>query len=234
MVLDGEKIESLMIGDYKIIQSENLYRFTSDAVYLSRFAEARAGDTVADLCSGSGIVGLHFYALNERKIRSVDLFEIQAPLAEMSLRSVELNSLSEIFTVHNVAIQNIDEGLSGKFSLVLCNPPYKKQSSGPVTEQEYIAICKHEMTVNIDDIADVSERLLKRGGRIALCNKCERLIDVINAFQSHNLHPSRLKFVSGGENAAPYLFMIEAVKDVNRQLKIEKTLVNTAKDFSGN
>ncbi|HBF86727.1 MAG TPA: hypothetical protein DDW54_03515, partial [Clostridiales bacterium] len=89
---DGEKVEDLMIGGLKIIQSDKLYRFSSDSILLSKFAEYKKGDVVADFCAGSGIVGLHFYALNPSAER-IDLYELQKPLCDMAERSVALNSL---------------------------------------------------------------------------------------------------------------------------------------------
>ena len=58
-----EVVETLL-GELKIVQDTALYRFTSDSVLLSRFARAKYRDNVADFCAGSGVVGLHFYALN--------------------------------------------------------------------------------------------------------------------------------------------------------------------------
>ena len=68
-LLEGENVEGLCIDDLKIIQSDRLYRFTSDAVLLTKFAAAKKGEKLADFCSGSGIVGLHFYALNKNLIK---------------------------------------------------------------------------------------------------------------------------------------------------------------------
>ena len=48
MPQDKEVVEELLEGDLKIIQNVSLYRFTSDAVLLSRFARAKARDVVAD------------------------------------------------------------------------------------------------------------------------------------------------------------------------------------------
>ena len=90
-------IESLLIGNYQIIQDTDFYRFTSDSVLLARFLKAKKGEIVADFCSGSGVVGLHFYAENTG-VKSVTLFEMQKELADMSRKTVELNRLHrEIF-----------------------------------------------------------------------------------------------------------------------------------------
>ena len=99
-----EVIEELGIDNLKIIQDDTLYRFTSDAVILSKFASCKKGDIVADFCSGSGIVGLHFYALN-KNVKSIDLFEIQKELCDLSIKSIELNSLTDIITAYNSAVK---------------------------------------------------------------------------------------------------------------------------------
>ena len=66
-----EVLEDLGIKNLKIYQDTELYRFTSDAVLLSKFASCKKGEIVADFCSGSGIVGLHYFALHEN-IKSVE------------------------------------------------------------------------------------------------------------------------------------------------------------------
>lgn len=228
-LLSHEQIESLMIGDYKIIQSNLLYRFTSDAVMLTHFAKAKKGDVVLDVCSGSGIVGLNFFALNQDLIKSVTLCEMQPALAQMSQRTVILNGLESKFSVINSRLQDLEPSLNGAFSLVLCNPPYKKADSGLTGDDYEIAVCKHEITVNINDICAVASRVLKNGGRLVLCNKTERLADVICALDQNGLSPERLVFCHGTERSKPYLFMIEAFKGVKKQLKVLAPIINNAK-----
>ena len=114
-----EIIEDLLIGHYRIFQDTQLYRFTSDAVLLARFLKAKKGERVADFCSGSGVVGLHFYAENTG-VEHVTLFEMQSRLAEMSARTVALNGLTEKFTVENVRLQEIGPEYTEAFSLILC------------------------------------------------------------------------------------------------------------------
>ena len=112
-----EVVESLLIGNYQIIQDTELYRFTSDSVLLARFLKAKKGERVADFCAGSGIVGLHFYAENEA-VESVTLFEMQRALAEMSGRTIALNDLNDKFKVENVRLQEITAQYTEYFSLI--------------------------------------------------------------------------------------------------------------------
>ncbi len=99
-------IEELLIGNYKIIQDDARYRFTSDSVLLARFLRAKKGERVADFCAGSGVVGLHFYAEN-RGVERVTLFELQPEFAKMCGQTVALNGLQDTFAVENCRLQEI-------------------------------------------------------------------------------------------------------------------------------
>ena len=224
------KEESLQIGNYKIYQSPRLYRFTSDAVILSRFAPP-AQKEVIDLCSGSGIVGLHYYALNDEFVKRVTLCEIQSDLAEMSEESVNLNGLENKFTVLNKPLQELEERET--YDLVLCNPPYKKRGSGYPVKNEHLAICRNEVAVTLDEIVFMSSKLLKRKGVLCMCNAVDRLEETFASFTAHGLSASRLCFVSAKEGENPYLFLIEGVKGVKKTLVVENQKVNSSKNFSG-
>ena len=145
MLKEGESVEELLEGDLKIIQNASLYRFTSDAVLLSRFVKGKKRDVVADFCAGSGIIGLHFYALNPH-VSSVTLFEMQEELSDMSARSVLLNGLKN-FTAVCCKIQDIGREYDDKFSLILCNPPY--ETGGFENDDYKKAICRKEITVTL-------------------------------------------------------------------------------------
>ena len=168
----GESLEELFEGGLKIIQNKNYYRFTSDSVLLTRFVRAKRGERVADFCAGSGIVGLHFYALAPEAVSSVTLFEMQPELSEMSARSVALNGL-ENFTAVCSRVQDIGREYNEAFSLVLCNPPYER---GGFENADYKkAVCRKEITVTLADIVDAARRALKFGGRRALVKRGARL-----------------------------------------------------------
>ena len=162
LLKEGEVLEEFF-ENKKIIQNVNLYRFTSDSILLSRFARAKFGDEVADFCSGSGVVGFHFYCLNP-KIANLTLFEMQKALADMSKRTAEMNGFD--CEVVNCRIQDIGREYDDKFSLILCNPPYEK--SGFENEVYEKAVCRKEITLTLSEITETAFRKLKFGGRLAI------------------------------------------------------------------
>ena len=222
--------ESLCIKNYKIYQSKDLYRFTSDAVLLSRFAKGGAA-IVADICSGSGIVGIHYYALHDDTTEAVTLCELQSELAKMSEASVRLNGLEDKFTVICGRAQDMTE--REKYDLVLCNPPYKKRGSGVASKTRSLDICRKEEEITLDEAVCCASKLLKRGGAFCVCNAVDRLQDAFLAFDKHKIYPSRMRLVSAHEGESPYLFLLEGIKGKRINFTVESQVVNSAKDFSG-
>ncbi len=216
-------VESLLVGGYKIVQDTELYRFTSDAVLLSRFQRAKKGERVADFCAGSGIVGLHFYAENAG-ISSVTLFEMQEELAEMSKETVSLNGLEEVFHVENMRVQDIPPAYTEYFSLILCNPPYEKggfeQSDGRK------ALCRKELSLTLEELIGSARRCLKFGGRFSLVHRADRLAEVLYTLHAAGLEPKRLQLVAGRAGDAPYCALIGAVKGGKAGIEILPTLSN--------
>lgn len=225
MLNENETLEDLLIDGLKIIQNKTLYRFSSDSVLLSKFASFKNGDTVADFCSGSGIVGIHFYALH-RNVKKVYEFELQKCLHELAEKTVEYNGIGEKIECVNTSLQNIPKEYNSFFSLILCNPPYKKINGGEHNPSDHIAVCRHEIAITLDEIVEIAAKKLRNGGRFCICQRIERLADVICAMRANGIEPVRLQFVTSGQSEKPYLFLAEGKKGVKPQLKVEENIKN--------
>ena len=215
--------EEYLLDGMKILQDSDEYRFTSDSVLLARFLKAKREERVADFCSGSGVVGLHFYGENSG-VEHVTLFEMQSRLAKMSAKSVALNGLQEYFTVENVRLQEIPAHYTEAFSLILCNPPYER--GGPDNADYRKAVCRKEITVNLEEIARAAAFALKFGGRIALTNRADRLAEVCYVFHSAGIEIKRVQFAAGREGTKPYLLLCEGVKGGRPGTELLPLLVN--------
>lgn len=219
-------VESLQCGNYKIVQDTTLYRFTSDAVLLSRFQTAKKGERVADFCAGSGIVGLHFYAENET-VSSVTLFEMQPELAEMSRETVALNDLASVFTVENVRVQDIPKAYTEYFSLILCNPPYER--GGFEASDGKKALCRKEIALTLPELAESARRCLKFGGRFSLVHRADRLAEVLYTLHDVGLEPKKLQLIAGKTGEKPYAVLIGAVKGGKAGIEVLPSICNDRK-----
>lgn len=216
MLLKNERLDDLQFNNLFIIQNPNLYCFTSDAVELCNFVKAGCKDRVVDLCSGSGVIGILCQA--KTKAKQVYLVEIQEELANMSKRSVEYNKLTNIEVI-NQPLQNINKKIGTGFEVVVCNPPYKICNGGEVSEKPEIAMCKHEITVTLEEIVKEASALLKFGGRFYTVNKEERLTDLFCLMRKYNIEPKTLKIRKSTKGAN--IILVEGKKGGRSGLKIQ-------------
>jgi tRNA1Val (adenine37-N6)-methyltransferase len=216
MLKPNERLDDLQFNNLFIIQNPDLYCFTSDAVELCNFVKCGAKDRIVDLCSGSGIIGI--LAQAKTKAKQVYLVEIQESLADMSKRSVEYNKLTNVQVV-NAPLQSIHKQIGDGFEVVVCNPPYKITNGGELSEKPEIAMCKHEITVTLEEIVCEASKLLKFGGKFYTVNKEERLTDLFCLMRKYNIEPKVLKLRHSTKGAN--IILVEGKKGAKSGLKIQ-------------
>jgi tRNA1(Val) A37 N6-methylase TrmN6 len=135
--------------------------------------------------------------------------EIQPQGNDMASRSVAHNGITNINTI-NADLKSLKGILPfGYFDLVSCNPPYKENGTGIKNPDEEKLIARHEESCSIDDITLTAKNLLQFGGRFCMCQRPERLTDVLSSMRKNDLEPKRLRFVQQRKNKAPKLFLVE-------------------------
>ena len=114
----------------------------------------------------------------------------------------------------------------GSFDVCACNPPYF--TDGPQSQNTAHALARHENTCTLDDVCQCAFRLLKDGGRFALCHRPERLAEVLAVLRANRLEPKRLAFVKNKADGAPWLFLVEAQKNRKTGLRVEPDVLISA------
>lgn len=207
-----ERVDQLFNGGVKIIQSDDVFSFSLDAVLLANFAHVTKKTRLVDLCAGNGAVGLF---LSRATKQLIDLVEIQEKLADMAQRSVELNHLDDQVIVHQLDLKNAPQELGTDFAdVVTCNPPYFVDHPNSVKNPNpYYAIARHEITTNLDQVLQISSRLLKTNGHLYLVHRPERLDDILQSLAQHHLALKKLRFVYPKVDREANMVLIDAIKD---------------------
>lgn len=198
------------------------HRFGTDAFLLADFSQYRAKDKACDLGTGCGIIPLIMQ--KQRPPQITYAVDIQEDAIEQLRLGLERSETSGIVPVCADLKVLWDDAPLGQLDLVTCNPPYKADNAGfqsAITSQR---IARHEIMCNIDDICRAAGKLLKFGGRLCMCNRPERLSDVIFAMKNNDIEPKRLRMVSKNPEEAPWLFLIEGKKGSKPFMKIEPQL----------
>ena len=122
IVNSNERIDDLQRFGLKIIQSPDQFRFSTDAVLISEFANVKSDDVCIDLGTGTGVIPLLVYA--RRRPKKIIGLEIVPEMVDMASRSVAMNDLSDRIEIVEGDIKNAFNLFEkGTFDVVLSNPP---------------------------------------------------------------------------------------------------------------
>ena len=220
----NERIDDLEFKNLKVIQNKNGFCFGMDAVLLSDFAKnIKRNATVLDLGTGTGIIPILLCWKTE--LKKVVGVEIQEEVAKMAKKSILLNNLENRFEILNCNIKELNKIYENQtFDVIVTNPPYKKQDSGIINENEKKLISRHEITANLEDFIKISKYLLKDKGELYMVHRPERLVDIFELMRKYKIEPKELKMVCPNKNKEPNLVLIKGVKNAKPFLKVEKNL----------
>ncbi|WP_010279437.1 tRNA1(Val) (adenine(37)-N6)-methyltransferase [Paenibacillus senegalensis] len=220
---DRERVDDLLTNDLQIIQSDQVFSFSMDAVLLARFCSVPQRGRIIDLCTGNGVIPLLLTTRTKAEIVGV---ELQSKLADMAERNIRLNDLTDQISILHDDIRTVHERLGyGKFDLVTVNPPYMKGDTGDRNSNPYIAAARHEIHCTLDDVAAACSRLVRSGGKVAMVHRSSRLIEISVAFRKYKLEIKKLRFVHPRAGEESNMVLIEAVKDGKPEVKILPPLI---------
>lgn len=222
---DDLTVEKLHDGIEIVISTE--HRFGTDAFLLADFAAPKHKDLVCDLCAGSGIIALLMY--QNFKPKHIDAVEIQQKAHDQLCLTLQRSGIDCITPVLGDLKQYRPEK---ELDLITCNPPYKISGTGAKNETEAVTIARHETMCTIDDVCAAAKRSLKYGGRLCICNRPQRLCDIMVAMRANGIEPKRVRFVSKTPETAPWLVLVDGRKGGNSFLKVEPQLYTMNPDGS--
>lgn len=205
---------------YKIIQSDEHFKYGIDSILLSSFAKMDQGKSLVDIGCGVGILALRCHYLYD--LSKVYAFEIQEDLARLASESVRVNGLDDHINIIN---RDVREGFDTKVDYIITNPPYIEQGRGLANSNSSKHLAFHELTLNLEDIFIFAKNTLKNRGRLFMVNRANRLVDVLERARSYKLEPVRLQMVHSFSHSKAHLFMIEFVKNAGKNFIIDKPII---------
>ena len=199
------------LGPYTLSWPEGVFPLGGDALALGEFATVRPRWRVCDLGTGSGALLL----LLARRAEGLSLTGVERdPLAARTARdNLAANGLPGELVLGDWREIPLP---ARAFDLVVSNPPYFPPGSGRGDDP-----ARMELHGGLEELCAAAGRLLKNGGRFALCHRPERLCDAVCTLRAHGLEPKRLKLVAHSPAHPPALLLVEAVKGGRPGLVVE-------------
>ncbi len=218
MLKEFEKLEPLGNG-VSIIVSDS-YHFSTDTILLANFATVKESDKIVELGTGCGTMPLLW--TRTKKYSELVALDIQEDAITMLKRSIAYNIENGCLNCACITPLCADlkelKGVLpfGYYNIVVCNPPYKLSGSGITNEEKEKLLARHEESCTLDDICEAASHLLQFGGRFCVCQRPERLTDVMESMRKFDIEPKRLRLVQQRLSKEPKLFLLEGRKKGKR------------------
>jgi tRNA1Val (adenine37-N6)-methyltransferase len=223
LVKENERVDDLQNG-YYIIQDPEKFCFGMDAVLLSGFSRIKKGETVFDMCTGTGIIPVLLSAKTQGK--NFIGMEIQEECAEMAQRSIAYNHLENRVQVIQGDIREAAQTFgAASFHVVTCNPPYMIGEHGLQNTYMPKAIARHEILCTLEDVVSQAARLLTDNGRFYMVHRPFRLTEIMTVLTKYKLEPKRMQLVYPYIDREPNMVLIEARKGGNPRITVERPLI---------
>lgn len=220
---DNERVDDLLTQQLGIIQSEEVFSFSMDAVLLARFASIPKHGKILDLCTGNGVIPL---LLSTRTKASIEGIEIQPRLADMARRSIEMNELTEQISIREGDLRELyKEAGHGTYDAITVNPPYMPVLSGESKLNPHQAIARHEIHCSLEELAKAIMRLARPGAKVSMVHRPQRLGEIITVFRQYRLEPKLIRFVHPRIDAEANMVLIEALRDGKPDVRILPPLI---------
>nr|WP_251026288.1 tRNA1(Val) (adenine(37)-N6)-methyltransferase [Exiguobacterium sp. J17977] len=204
----------------KIIQSDDVFSFSLDAVLLAEFVwvPIQKGKLV-DLCAGTGAIPLF---LSYRTKGTITGVEIQPRLVDMANRSIAINELDGRLNIVEGDVKTAASQLGhARYDVVTCNPPYFLANETSLRNQnEHHTIARHEVLCTLEDCIRSASQLVKPGGKVAFVHRPERLLDILTLMRAYRIEPKRMQLVYPKQGRDANTLLIEGSKDGKAGLTI--------------
>ncbi len=222
---------SLVLNDLydynlKIYQDASKFKFSLDSLLLSEFVEInKKSKTLLDLCTGNAPLPLIIASKSKLQITGI---EIQPEIYNLALKSIAYNNLTKKINILNInAIDTPNYFPGNNFDIITCNPPFfKYQPNSLINENKEKAIARHEITITLKSIIEVTSKLLKDKGEFYLVHRPERLEEMLILTHKHNLIVKKIEFIYTNTKKNAIMVLLKFVKNGKLGTKIYSTYIS--------
>ena len=222
----NETINDLVnFNNIKIYQNKDYFNFSLDSILLPNFVILNnKTKKVLDLCTGNIPIPLILSKKTKTLIYGV---EIQKEIFDLAEKTLKINNLeNQIILINKDAKELVNDFETDIFDLITCNPPYFKNSNTSIKNNNNIkSIARHEILIKLEDIMNISKKLLKNNGSLSLIHRTDRLIDIIILMRQNNIEPKRIRFIYPKAGKESNLVLIDGRKNGKPGLKILDSLI---------
>lgn len=148
---------------FKIFQDRCSMKITTDAVLLGAWADVSGIQHALDVGAGSGILSL---MIAQRSNAWIDAVEIDEPAARQACENISGSPWGDRISIHPDSFQHFVSAATGKYDLIISNPPYFKNSLKSPDFRKSKA--RHDVNLSYEELIIGVTALINSNGRFCV------------------------------------------------------------------
>ena len=149
--------------EFTVEQGESAFKVTTDSVLLGAWADLKGADRILDIGTGTGLLALMAAQRSEAEIVAIE------PDTESFLQAnanISASKWASRITLINSTIQSLSSENSGRFDIIITNPPYFTGSL--LNPDPRKAAARHSFSLSPEDLLNAVNELLAEDGKLML------------------------------------------------------------------
>ena len=168
---------------FTIHQDQCAMKVSTEACILGALADTEKPNRILDIGTGTGVLAL---MLAQRYNCPVDAVEIDKNAAGQAMENVKKSPWSRRIQVFNRNIREFAESNRQKYDLIVCNPPFFKDSEK--SDNDAANLARHETeTFSMKLLAEVMKKLLSFTGKAFVIYPKFEALKFADILESQNL-----------------------------------------------
>jgi len=211
---------------FRIMHRKSIMKVGTDGVLLGAYTDCDDARRILDIGTGTGLLCLMLAQKSSAVIHGID---INAEAVEVAKFNAEQSRWSERIEIFHSSVQDFEP--DEKYDLIVSNPPF--YTTDIVAPEKGRAIARHDLTLNIKDLAMAVSRFLSAEGRCFVIYPTEQCLQFENEVAKVGLYALKRLYISSRSDTPPIRTIVEVGRKrsepINDSLYIEN---ETRHDFS--
>ena len=193
---------------FTVTQNEDVFKVGTDACLLGCLVRLDdSNKTILEIGSGTGVVSLILAQRSESaKIEAID---INDQAVHISKSNFDSSPWADRLEVSHKSFLELGKNPKKIYDLIISNPPFFKDSI--LSENESMALARHEQSFTLRDFILVSKELITPKGKIALILPYQRRDEFRTLLDYLGLHESNFIAIHPNEHSSANRFISEIV-----------------------
>lgn len=215
---------------FKVEQEKCAMKVGTDGVLLGAWADVASASRILDIGTGTGLVALML--AQRQPAAQIEAIEIDEPACEQAIGNFKASPWSDRIECRNIAFQSYLKTETGRFDLIVSNPPYFVNSQKNPDKQRSQA--RHTDSLRFDELVQAAT-LLSENGKFCIILPSQAEKEILATAQPVGLHCTRKTDVLPKAGASPKRILLEFQKRehtcIHDQLTIEIGLRTYSTEF---